>query len=64
MLFHQSKTLSHRGIVWLGGNRLTPNHPETFLTFDLTVGATHLWVAPSNELDQLYFLRKITNNIC
>ncbi len=39
----------HRGIVWFGGNRNTPNYTETYLTFDLTVRASHLWVAPYNE---------------
>ena len=39
----------HRRIVWLGGNKPDPNYTETYLTFDLTVRASHLWVAPYNE---------------
>lgn len=36
-------------MMWLGGNRTTPNYIETYLTFDLTVRASHLWVAPYTE---------------
>ena len=49
MLFHQLEPLTHRGMMWLGGNRTTPNYIETYLTFDLTVRASHLWVAPYTE---------------
>ena len=41
--------------MWLGGNRLTPNHTETYLTFDLTVRASHLWVAPYNDCQQYLY---------
>ena len=41
--------------MWLGGNRNTPNHTETYLTFDLTIRASHLWVAPYNEYQQFLF---------
>lgn len=41
--------------MWLGGNRTTPNHTKTYLTFDLTVRASHLWVAPYNDYQQYLY---------
>ena len=41
--------------MWLGGDRNTPNHTETYLTFDLTVRASHLWVHPYNEYQQYLY---------
>lgn len=41
--------------MWLGGKRNTPNHTETYLTFDLTVRASHLWGHPYNEYQQYLY---------
>ena len=41
--------------MWLGGNRNAPNYTETYLTFDLTVRASHLWVAPYNDYQQYLY---------
>ena len=38
-----------------GGNRNTLNHTETYLIFNLTVRASHLWVAPYNEYQQFLY---------
>lgn len=42
-------------MMWLGGNRNTSEHIETYLTFDLTVRASHLWVAPYNEYQHFLY---------
>jgi len=41
--------------VGLGGNQ-TPQNTETYLTFVLSVRATHLWVAPYTEYQQFLFV--------
>ena len=50
-----TKSIHHRGVVWLGGNQ-TPQNTETYLTFVLSVRVTHLWVAPYTEYQQLLFV--------
>ena len=41
--------------MWFGGSRNTPNYTETYLTFDLTVHASHLRVAPYNDYQQYLY---------
>ncbi len=38
----------------LGGNQ-TPQNTETYLTFVLSVRATHLWVAPYSQYQQFLY---------
>ena len=41
--------------MWFEGDRITPNYTETYLTFDLTVRASHLWVASYNDYQQYLY---------
>ena len=41
--------------MWFEDDRITPNYTETCLTFDLTVRASHLWVASYNDYQQYLY---------
>ena len=53
--YPQPPQLRHCGVVGVGGNQ-TPQNTETYLTFVLSVRATHLWVAPYTEYQQFLFV--------
>jgi hypothetical protein len=49
------KTLRYCGIAWLGGKSSTKSHIETYLTFHLTVRASHLWVHSYTDYQQYLY---------